>query len=760
MLITTISSQSRQENYVSEQDTSETHGSSIQSANGNHVQETPKSSNILRFSLLFISIIITILVAPFFLTDNIFNICVFFATFTTLIFALTDLIIYLSKEPPRPTIIHINSLERENKKTNKNPLSIVAKKAVHHTQQCRIAVARVMRSIFRTRWLIKTFAIALSFPISLTLTEHWKEIAGKITAVLEFFTIDNKPLGISILITTLVILIVFLKNIVATFQKIMASLTSKYFVFTLASLAIIGALSALLIPSYTSWFREPGYTSAQQDSAKEAPENTQETPASTSSSTGNKGSESEQKSTSDLRLHLLYITGGIIAILGLIETNRKNSQDHIRQVHAARRDRYIVAVDKLSNSNASVRLGGVYALVGLVDEWLDDDNMDRETRIKEGQIIINNLCSYIRSPFPLAEKIEEYEARKELEDLQKTESEKLSEEESSRLRALLNRFKDSEEYEKPKNTTTGYAKFHEEQDVRRAIFVEMSKRSSTFIKKESGYIYDLGKILKVISGTWSDFDFDFSRAPIFYPLNGLTIEKGNFSSAKFHAKTEFSRVTFTCNADFSGTNFTHDANFIDATFIDNADFSGAVFTGEAKFIGATPFINVKDFSRVTFTGDADFNNAEFLCKANFMGADFAHEANFNETTFTGGVSFHNVIFTGEAKFGGATFTNNADFVEATFKGGVGFHKATFTDCEPIFTAMCWYARFSAAMNPHDYNFSVTTRSKPINLGTATLLGKPFMIPLSTILFDPDSNDISEPAKQMEDSGRERRKPFK
>lgn len=745
---------------MSEQDTSETHGSSIQSANGNHVQETPKSSNILRFSLLFISIIITILVAPFFLTDNIFNICVFFATFTTLIFALTDLIIYLSKEPPHPTIIHINSLERENKKTNKNPLSIVAKKAVHHTQQCRIAVARVMRSIFRTRWLIKTFAIALSFPISLTLTEHWKEIAGKITAVLEFFTIDNKPLGISILITTLVILIVFLKNTVATFQKIMASLTSKYFVFTLASLAIIGALSALLIPSYTSWFREPGYTSAQQDSAKEAPENTQETPASTSSSTGNKGSESEQKSTSDLRLHLLYITGGIIAILGLIETNRKNSQDHIRQVHAARRDRYIVAVDKLSNSNASVRLGGVYALVGLVDEWLDDDNMDRETRIKEGQIIINNLCSYIRSPFPLAEKIEEYEARKELEDLQKTESEKLSEEESSRLRALLNRFKDSEEYEKPKNTTTGYAKFHEEQDVRRAIFVEMSKRSSTFIKKESGYIYDLGKILKVISGTWSDFDFDFSRAPIFYPLNGLTIEKGNFSSAKFHAKTEFSRVTFTCNADFSGTNFTHDANFIDATFIDNADFSGAVFTGEAKFIGATPFINVKDFSRVTFTGDADFNNAEFLCKANFMGADFAHEANFNETTFTGGVSFHNVIFTGEAKFGGATFTNNADFVEATFKGGVGFHKATFTDCEPIFTAMCWYARFSAAMNPHDYNFSVTTRSKPINLGTATLLGKPFMIPLSTILFDPDSNDISEPAKQMEDSGRERRKPFK
>lgn len=728
--------------------------------NGSNRQETPKSPNFPRFSLLFILIIISLLIAPSFRTDNIFNICVFFATFTTLIFALTDLIIYLSKEPPHPITLHINSVEKGNKKTTKNFLSTAVKKAVHHIQQCRVAVSRVMRSIFRNKWLIGIFAIALSFPTSLTLTEHWKEIAGKITAVLEFFIIENKSLGISILITFIVALIIFHKKIITTFQKFISGLTSKYFIFTLATLAIIGALSALLIPSYTSWFREPGYTSAQQDSTKENPEKVQNTPTPTASPTGNKAAEVEQKSTSDLRLHLLYVTGGIIAILGLIETNRKNSQDHIRQVHTTRRDRYIEAVDKLSSENAPVRLGGVYALVGLVDEWLDDDNMDRETRIKEGQIIINNLCSYIRSPFPLAEKIEEYEARKELEDLQKTESEKLSEEESSRLRALLNRFKDSEEYEKPKNTTTGYAKFHEEQDVRRAIFVEMSKRSSTFIKKESGYIYDLGKILKVISGTWSDFDFDFSRAPIFYPLNGLTIEKGNFSSAKFHAKAEFSRVTFTCNADFSGTNFTHDANFIDATFIDNADFSGAVFTGEAKFIGATPFINVKDFSRVTFTGDADFNNAEFLCKANFMGADFAHEANFNETTFTGGVSFHNVIFTGEAKFGGATFTNNADFVEATFKGGVGFHKATFTDCEPIFTAMCWYARFSAAMNPRDYNFSVTTRSKPINLGTATLLGKPFMIPLSTILFDPDSNDISEPAKQMEDSGRERRKPFK
>lgn len=407
--------------------------------------------------------------------------------------------------------------------------------------------------------------------------------------------------------------------------------------------------------------------------------------------------------------------------LQLTSQEEKDKRDHSREVHTERRSRYTKAVEQLAHEKAAVRLGGIYTLVGLVDEWLDDDNIDRENQLKEGQVIINNLCSYIRSPFPTGQKVE-----------------------------ILESGIAPDGYEEEK-FIADQAALHEEQDIRRTIFVEMSKRSSTFTKNEKGEMVPS-------PSTWSDFEFDFSRAPIFYPLNDLTIEKGNFSSAKFHAKAEFSRVTFTCNADFSRTNFTHDADFIDATFIDNADFSGAIFTGEAKFIGATPFINAKDFSRVTFTGNADFSNTEFLSAANFMGANFVHEANFNNAKFTGDVSFRDVIFTGEAKFGGATFTSNANFVETTFKSGVGFYKATFTNFEPIFIVSCLYARFSAAMNPRDYNFSVMTKSQPVNLGTTTLLGKTFEIPLGTILFDPDSNDISEPAKPIENSDAEEEKP--
>ena len=425
--------------------------------------------------------------------------------------------------------------------------------------------------------------------------------------------------------------------------------------------------------------------------------------------------------------------------LQLTSQEKKDKRDHSREVHAERRSRYTKAVEQLAHEKSAVRLGGIYTLVGLVDEWLEDEALTNEEQLKEGQTIINNLCSYIRSPFLTAEKIEAYEARNDFNQLEEYEAASSFEEYSPQLRAQYERFKESGSFKNFQDITADYAKFHEEQDVRRTIFVEMGKRSSTFTKNEKEEIVPS-------PSTWSNFEFDFSRAPIFYPLNDLTIEKGNFSSSKFHTKADFSRVTFTCNANFSGTIFTNDANFIDATFINNADFNKSIFIGEAKFIGATHFINAKDFSRVTFSGNADFNNAEFHSKANFTGADFAHEANFNNATFTGDAIFRDVIFTGEAKFGGVIFNKHTNFVEATFKGGAGFSKMTFTEFEPWFFEMCRHARFSAAMNPHDYNFSVTTKSKPVNLGTATLLDKTFKIPLGTILFDPDSNDISDLAK--------------
>ena len=379
-------------------------------------------------------------------------------------------------------------------------------------------------------------------------------------------------------------------------------------------------------------------------------------------------------SSDQLRLHLLYVTGGVIAVLTLLQTNwknqgdrlkidadikkneqdaEKNQRDHIRQVHAERRSRYTKAVEQLADEKATVRLGGIYTLVGLVDEWLTDGTLIPEERQKEGQVIINNLCSYIRSPFTLALKAEMFEG-------------------------------DSEPDNYEGDFSKDQAVFREEQDVRRTIFDEMSKRSSTFTRDR------IGKIIDTSLGTWSDFEFNFSRAPIFYPLNAITIEKGNFSGARFYTGANFVEATFTSNADFRAATFICYADFFMATFTSNADFSAATFTSNANFVAAT-------------------------------------------------------------------FTRIASFSKATFTRRVIFYSTTFTQYGPLFTMAGseeYKAQFSAGAGPRDYDFSVSSESKPIKCETATLLGKSFTIPIGTILFDPDSWDeekqdytrISEPAQ--------------
>ena len=497
-------------------------------------------------------------------------------------------------------------------------------------------------------------------------------------------------------------------------------------------------------------------------------------------------------SSDQLRLHLLYVTGGIIAVLTLLQTNwknqgdrlkidadikkneqdaEKNERDHIRQVLAERRSRYTKAVEQLAGEKAAVRLGGIYTLVGLVDEWLADNTLESKERQKEGQVIINNLCSYVRSPFTLALKAETLEA-------------------------------DSGPDNYEGDFSKDQATFHEEQDVRRTIFIEMSKRSSDLEGE--------GKVIETVPGSWSDFDFDFSRAPIFYPLNAITIEKGNFSSARFYGDTnflktsfiqnvDFSRATFNGKAKFNGSKFTQEATFNEVTFNEAADFSSqgdiktsfsgeasfnrAKFTNDANFNGVTfasntnfsrayflgnayftneayvtkdaVSFNTMEFSGVTFAGNASFHQATFASSANFREATFASSANFQEAAFKNEAVFKDTVFTCGVNFDRAIFSSYANFNEATFKGGVGFAKTTFTNFEPSFAVMCWHARFSALINPQDYCFAVTEESKPIRCGTATLLGKPFTIPLGTVLFDPSSRDkntrTSEPAKPLDNS---------
>ena len=514
-----------------------------------------------------------------------------------------------------------------------------------------------------------------------------------------------------------------------------------------------------------------------------------------------------------LRQLLIYTVGGILGVITLGETHRKNNlekdksdQDHTRQVHTERRSRYTKAIEHLFNENISIRLGGVYTLTGLADEWLSDENR------KETQNIINNLCAYIRSPFDLASRAE-----------------------------VLSQDQTPENYEGgAQQFVKDQAKFREEKELRITILESIKNRlSGNTISQE----YSINK--ELIKGSWSNFDYDFSNAHFFYPVGfnnsyfgssskfsgAKFAEYANFSGAKFAEYVNFPEAEFTLSANFSEAEFTGNATFSGAKFARmkftrmkstrmkftrGADFSGAKFTGsadfsEAKFTESTKFSRAKftgsadfskaeftrgaHFSEAKFTADADFSKAEFtlgadfseaeftestkfswakftadadffetvfplevkfsrakfLLDVNFSEAEFPEYANFPEAEFTGNATFSGAKFTGNATFSGAEFTGNATFSGAKFTRNADFFEATFED-KPRFeytldNKTC-KARFSCKANPEDYNFKVWHYSPhKIETKEQEHKGIKFIIPKGTELFDPD-----EPSEQGNNGG--------
>lgn len=482
---------------------------------------------------------------------------------------------------------------------------------------------------------------------------------------------------------------------------------------------------------------------------------------------------------------IFFITGTLLGVLFLGEFHRMNAQkklEHPQRVHAERHTRYSKAVEHLAYPNPAVRASAISTLAGLVDEWLADEQLNIEARQKEGQVIINALCAYVRSPFARAFKADAFES-------------------------------DAPPANYAGDFATDLAAFRGEQDVRRSIFVEMSKRSSALAENEKGEV-------AVVPGAWSGFEFDFSRAVVFYPLDGLTLENADFSAAKFCNGSDFSgaafvgtadfsratfgeivgfgdatfagegnftHATFTQNADFGGASFVQSAHFDGVKFMQNAHFGGVKFTQNTNFSGAA-FIQNASFGGVNFTRNADFSWAVFAQNAHFVGAVFSQVADFNGATFTQNARFSETAFVQVARFKWATFTQTADFSEAAFDQGADFSEATFeADAEfygasfgqtadfcdvsfvkspPVFaiedadSGEMRRARFAAlptgseATGQEAHNFAVHEDSQPIPLGIAGLNGVGYRIPVGAVLFDPASWDerqkeytrLSEPAQ--------------
>ena len=364
---------------------------------------------------------------------------------------------------------------------------------------------------------------------------------------------------------------------------------------------------------------------------------------------------------SNLRLAFLYITGGAIAVVGLIETFRKNNneklkndqdkekndREHLRQVRADRRERYTKAVEQLGSQEAPVRMGGVYTLVGLVDEWLEEESLSNDERFKEGQVIINNLCAYIRSPFTLASHYDE-----------------LSEDAPS----LEGIYKDKKE-----EFYVDKATLDSETDVRLSIIKEIHDRIQGPDKNTPG--------------AWSDFEYDFSGSTFFYPIdltNSYYAKPINFSGSTYKGGADFTGSTYKGGADFTDSTYKSWADFTDSTYQGRADFRGSTYEGRAYFI-ISIYEGEAYFTGSTYKDVADFIGSAYQGWADFRGSTYEGGAYFSHSTYEGGAYFTGSTYKSEADFTGSTYKSEADFSRSIFYSETYFGKGKYSNSSSCFT---------------------------------------------------------------------------
>ena len=390
-------------------------------------------------------------------------------------------------------------------------------------------------------------------------------------------------------------------------------------------------------------------------------------------------------SSDQLRLHLLYVTGGIIAVLTLLQTNwknqgdrlkidadikkneqdaEKNERDHIRQVHAERRSRYTKAVEQLANEKAAVRLGGVYTLVGLVDEWLSEETLPYKKRLKEGQIIVNNLCAYIRSPL----QVDSY-MNLEL-DNQSESNNGVSAEEK--------------------------IKIQEEREIRQSLLEEIKSRLTTVSGSDTPHISISH------NESWSNFKYDFSNSTFFYPAH--------FKNILFENSINFSKSTFYDVAYFDNLHFKEEVNFYKTRFKSITQINSSYFYKTVRFSGSE-FYGQTDFYRSVFAHDFIAPESKFYSSCTVADSIFAGNSTFTSSYFNGPTNIYKNIFGGSTEFKEAEFGDPLNFEDIWFIGDSSINmKQRWERIKIIYNEFPSYSKISLPKKITDTNETRTPTS--------------------------------------------------
>ena len=440
----------------------------------------------------------------------------------------------------------------------------------------------------------------------------------------------------------------------------------------------------------------------------------------------------------------------------LKEQIRQFDENAFKERKAERRERYTKAVEQLGNVSAPVRMGGVYTLIGLADEWLEEENLSEPEKVREGQVIVNNLCAYIRSPFILASHYDELsQASPTPEGFYKDNQQKFY---------------------------TDKAEFTSEADIRLSIIQEIHDRLQSPDKNTPG--------------TWSGFEYDFSGSTFFYPIdltNSYYKKPVNFSGSTYQDEVRFDGsvykdeadfgssiykswatfdgstytgwVGFNCStyqswADFSASTYQNGATFMSSTYQSWADFSNSTcqsevyfsdstYKGKADFSGST-YQNEVYFSYSTYQSEADFSDSIYQGKADFSDSTYRGWADFRNSAYQGRAGFTDSIYQNEVYFSGSTYEDKADFSGSIFCGDVYYGKdrynsnfSRFTDCTPQFSNE--NSHQNTLFGSPNNNFIVDTdKGYPINLNSEGLpLGCDFLTAKQKEYLEDKFHEIDE-----------------
>ena len=430
-----------------------------------------------------------------------------------------------------------------------------------------------------------------------------------------------------------------------------------------------------------------------------------------------------------LRQAILLATGGLIALIALGETRRKNDNDReaaenlrihqqdtldqqkeqfekqlekqqeqfeanaFKDRKAERRERYTKAVEQLGDEKTPVRMGGVYTLVGLVDEWLEEESIRKyEDRLKEGQVIINNLCAYIRSPFTLASHYDE-----------------LSED----IPISYGVYKDNQQ-----KFYTDKAEFKAEADVRRGIIKEIHDRLQ-------------GPDANT-PGIWSDFEYDFSGSTFFYSIdlrNSYYTKSVTFHGSTYQDWTDFRGSTYQEEAHFYGSTYQKGANFRNSAYGGEADFRNSTYQDWADFSGST--YQWAHFRSSIYQGRADFGDSTYEGEADFCGSIYQDWADFSGSTYQW-ANFSGSTYQGQAYFSGSTYQGQAYFSDSTYRSQAYFSDSTYKDVAD-FSGSIFYQENYFGKDRDSSSFSCFTNCTPMfykkiffkeNYSQKTLFGSP------------------------------------